>query len=105
MDIETTIRMLKIEPYALRVRTILDVIFCDRVYNDHGNCIVQRPSLNWLPEVELSVDDESDGSLIQARADWCLVYGHERGKANPADTNLVILYLHTLRLPFCEHGI
>lgn len=70
MNSDSAVRRLQIDPCALRVRTILDVIFCSWVYHDYRSGIAQGTPLNWFRGVELSAEDKSDSSLVQAKADW-----------------------------------
>ncbi|KAL4870588.1 hypothetical protein BDV12DRAFT_165858 [Aspergillus spectabilis] len=85
---DTCIRELQSSPYfqladsESTCRTILDVIFCDRL-----KClddINAERHLNWFPEVTLSVKSKLHNFLIQGRADWCLAYGSSKAALQTA---------------------
>lgn len=97
MFLDTCIRELQSSPYfqladsQSTCRTVLDVIFCDRLKYLHVNDAEKH--LNWLPEVTLSVKSRLHNFLIQGRADWCLAYGSS--KAAP-QTALIVLSVSSL---------
>ncbi|KAL4962178.1 uncharacterized protein BDV14DRAFT_178838 [Aspergillus stella-maris] len=89
---DTCVKELQSSPYFQLAdsestsRTILDVLFCDRLKRLRDN--EAEKHLNWFPEVSLSVQSKLHNLLIQGRADWCLAYWDSKAALQTA---LVVL--------------
>lgn len=98
MFLGTAVRELRSSPYFKRAdsestcRTMLDVIFCDRLkcLDDDG----AEKHLNWFPEVSLSVKSKVNNFVIQGRADWCLAYGSSKAALQTA---LIVLSVSSIQ--------